>query len=206
MKFSESEVVETLEKLYEHASCELQFENHYQLLVSVMLSAQCTDKRVNQVTPPLFAAYPSFYYLAKAKQEDIEAYIHSCGFFRSKARNIIQACREITEKHNGELPGSLEQLTALSGVGRKTANVILANAHHIPAIAVDTHVFRVSNRLGIAQAKNPHQCEKQLQAFFQRDDWSYVHHALVLFGRYVCIARNPKCHSCPFSPKCPSKR
>ena len=182
--------------------CELHFKNDYELLVAVILSAQCTDKRVNEVTPILFEKYPNYHFLANAGVEDVEKIILPCGFYHNKAKNIIQASKQIEEHFNSKLPDKLEDLTTLAGVGRKTANVLISNIYHIPAIAVDTHVFRVSNRIGLAKTDNVLDCEKQLMTAIKKEHWSEMHHILVLFGRYYCKARNPLCANCVLKDVC----
>lgn len=201
MRVSKKAVLAELERLYPDAKPELTFHNPYETLVAVMLSAQCTDKQVNKVTPALFARYPGVAELAAASVEDVYPMVKSCGF-KTKASNIVQACRLIVQNHGGEVPASMEALTALPGVGQKTANVVLANAFGIPTIAVDTHVFRVSNRLGLAQAKTVEETEKQLQKAIPKKNWVAAHHWLIFHGRRVCHARNPACESCTLRPLC----
>lgn len=191
-----------LKKLFPDAICELNFKNDYELMVAVVLSAQCTDKRVNQVTPALFAKYPTFFDLANANIFDVEAIIKSCGFYHNKARNIIEASRQVCTKYNGKLPSTLEELTTLAGVGRKTANVLLSNVFRIPSIAVDTHVFRVSNRIGLSKSNDVLDCENQLMKNIRKENWSEMHHLLVLFGRYYCKARKPQCKNCVLIDVC----
>lgn len=205
MRVSKKAVLAELERLYPDAKPELTFHNPYETLVAVMLSAQCTDKQVNKVTPALFARYPGVAELAAASVEDVYPMVKSCGF-KTKASNIVQACRLIVQNHGGEVPASMEALTALPGVGQKTANVVLANAFGIPTIAVDTHVFRVSNRLGLAQAKTVEETEKQLQKAIPKKNWVAAHHWLIFHGRRVCHARNPACESCTLRPLCQTAR
>lgn len=181
--------------------CELNFENHYQLIVAVILSAQCTDKRVNQVTPQLFAKYPNVKELANADIEELKDIIRSCGFFNNKSKNLISMAKDVVSKYNGNIPSEFESLVSLSGVGRKTANVVMSVGFGKNAIAVDTHVFRVSNRLGI-NSKNPLECEKKLQKLFNQNDWTDLHYMLVLFGRYVCKAIKPDCKNCELKEFC----
>ncbi|MBQ8749173.1 MAG: endonuclease III [Clostridia bacterium] len=195
-------VTSELQKIFVDAKCELDYKDPYTLLVAVILSAQCTDKRVNLVTPTLFASYPNVYAMANAEQADIERIIHSCGFYRNKAKSIIECSKDIIAKHNGEVPNTLEELVELRGVGRKTANVVLSTIFNVPAIAVDTHVFRVSNRLGLANAKTPEECEKQLMENLPKELWSKMHQLLVLFGRYNCKSKNPSCESCSLKGIC----
>lgn len=195
-------VYSELTKLFPEAQCELSFKDEYTLLVSVILSAQCTDKRVNQVTPALFQKYPDVYALANAEPNELKEIIHSCGFYNSKAKSLIECCKDIVEKHNGKVPNTMEELIKLRGVGRKTANVVLSTAFGVPAIAVDTHVFRVSNRLGLSNAKDVRVCEKELMQVFPKERWSSAHHLMVLFGRYICKAQSPNCKDCPFKDIC----
>lgn len=190
-----------LEELYPDAKPELHFSNPYETLISVMLSAQSTDVQVNKVTPALFERYPSVQALAEASVEDVFPIVKSCGF-KSKASNIVEACRLILLRHGGQVPDTMEALTALPGVGRKTANVVLAAAFHVPAIAVDTHVFRVSNRIGLADAKSVEETERQLMQAIPKDDWIAAHHWLIYHGRRVCHARKPSCETCAVAPHC----
>ena len=201
MRFSKKAVLTELEKLYPDAGPELHFTNPYETLVAVMLSAQCTDRQVNKVTPALFERYPTVESMAQASVEDVYAMVKSCGF-KTKASNIVEACRLIMQRHGGEVPGDMKALMDLPGVGQKTANVVLANAFGIPTIAVDTHVFRVSNRIGLAQAKNVEETERQLQKAIPQKDWVKAHHWLIFHGRRVCHARNPQCASCAIQPLC----
>ncbi|MBR6571276.1 MAG: endonuclease III [Clostridia bacterium] len=201
MRFSKKAVLAELEKLYPDAKPELNFSNPYETLVAVMLSAQCTDKQVNKVTPALFERYPDVESMAVASVEDVYPMVKSCGF-KTKASNIVQACRLIMQLHGGEVPGDMKALMALPGVGQKTANVVMANAFNVPAIAVDTHVFRVSNRIGLAEAKNVEETERQLQKAIPRQDWVKAHHWLIFHGRRVCHARNPQCATCAIQPLC----
>ena len=191
-----------LKELYPDAKCELNFKTAFQLLIAVILSAQCTDARVNKVTPILFEKYGTAEEMAKAKQEDIEKIIYSCGFFRNKAKNIIACSKDIVERYNGNVPSSLDELQTLAGVGRKTANVVYSLWFKGDAIAVDTHVFRVSNRISIASAETPLEVEKILMSNFDKKEWSNLHYMLVLFGRYVCKAKNPDCEGCKLKDIC----
>lgn len=195
------EVLRLLKELYPDARPELHFSNPYETLVSVMLSAQSTDVQVNKVTPTLFAKYSTVEALAGADVDDVFQIVRSCGF-KSKAGNIVEASRLIVHRHGGQVPHTMEELTALPGVGRKTANVVLANAFHVPTIAVDTHVFRVSNRIGLADAKNVQQTEKQLMEAIPKKDWIDAHHWLIFHGRRVCRARKPACETCAIAPYC----
>lgn len=195
-------VFDQLSRLITNPVTELNYTNNFQLIVAVILSAQCTDKRVNIITKDLFEKYLTPQCLANANQEDVEKIIHSCGFFRNKAKNIILASKDIVERFGGVVPDNLEDLTTLAGVGRKTANVVLSVAFNIPTVPVDTHVFRVSNRIGLVSAKNPVETEKGLSAAFDSNLWNKLHHLLILFGRYYCTARSPKCEGCVLSSVC----
>ena len=205
MRVSKKAILAGLEELYPDARPELNFSNPYETLVAVMLSAQCTDKQVNKVTPALFERYPTVEAMAAASVEDVYPMVKSCGF-KTKATNIVEACRLIMKNHGGEVPGDMKALTSLPGVGQKTANVVLANAFGVPTIAVDTHVFRVSNRLGLAEAKNVELTEVQLQKAIPKKDWVAAHHWLIFHGRRVCHARNPECMSCTLRTLCRAAR
>ena len=195
-------VLDYLKKLFPNAKCELEFGSAFQLLVAVILSAQCTDARVNKVTPELFKYYGTPQKLALAKQEDIEKLIYSCGFYHNKAKNLISCSKDILERFGGEVPNNLAELQTLAGVGRKTANVVYSLWFDGDAIAVDTHVFRVSNRLGIAKGETPFEVEKSLMASYNKSEWSNLHYMLVLFGRYHCKAKNPECVNCKLKSIC----
>jgi endonuclease-3 len=169
-----------------------------------MLSAQCTDARVNMVTPALFQAHPDAASMATLRPEELEPFIKTCGLYRSKAKNVVAASRLLVERHGGQVPQTMAELTALPGVGRKTANVVLSVAFDQAAIAVDTHVFRVANRLGLTKAKNPAQTEMQLMKVIPQADWSDAHHWLIHHGREICHARRPECARCPLRELCPS--
>ncbi len=194
-------ILEVLERLYPDAKPELNFTNPYETLVATMLSAQCTDVQVNKVTPEVFRVYPSVEAMAQATPETLYPYVASCGF-KSKATNIVMAARSIMQNSGGQVPDTLEGLTALPGVGRKTANVVLANAFGVPAMAVDTHVFRVSNRLGLAEANSVEQTEAQLMEAIPREKWHPAHLWLILHGRRICKARKPLCAACALLPLC----
>lgn len=196
-----NEMLAILDRLYPDAAPELHFTNPYETLVATMLSAQCTDRQVNKVTPALFERYPDARAMAGADVADVYALVKSCGF-KSKAGNIVSACRLIVSDFGGDVPSTMEALTTLPGVGRKTANVVLANAFGVPTIAVDTHVFRVSNRLGLAHANNVEETEKQLQRAIPKKDWIRAHHWLIYHGRRVCHARNPACELCALRSLC----
>jgi endonuclease-3 len=195
-----------LRATYAHARTALHYQNEFQLLVAVMLSAQCTDARVNMVTPALFRAHPEAASLAALRPQDLEPFIKTCGLYRSKAKNIVAASRLLVERHGGRVPQTMAELTALPGVGRKTANVVLSVAFDQAAIAVDTHVFRVANRLGLTKAKNPVQTEEQLMKVIPEAEWSDAHHWLIHHGREICHARRPECIRCPLRPLCPSAK
>jgi len=196
------EIYDKLFSLFGERGCELNFKNNYELIVAVILSARCTDKRVNVVTKNLFAKYPNVNDLAIAGVKDVEKLIYSCGFYKNKALNIINMAKDVVERFNGVVPSGFDQLTTLSGVGRKTANVVMAVGFKKPAIAVDTHVFRVSNRLGIVDAKTPLDCELSLKKVIDEDKWSQIHHYFVLFGRYYCKSQNPSCEECILKNYC----
>ncbi|MBR1985270.1 MAG: endonuclease III, partial [Clostridia bacterium] len=173
---------------------------------AVILSARCTDKRVNIITKDLFKKYPTVFDLAKANVEELEKMIYSCGFYKNKAKNLIGMAKDVVEKFNGVVPSEFENLTTLSGVGRKTANVVMSVGFSKEAIAVDTHVFRVSNRLGLVSAKTPLECELGLQKVVEKNKWGQFHHFLVLFGRYNCKSQNPLCENCELSKFCNYKK
>lgn len=198
-------VLDILEKTYPDATTELVHKNPYELLIATMLSAQTTDKQVNKVTPGLFERFPDAKALAEADISKIESLIKTCGFYKSKARNIKEACRIIVEEYGGRVPQTMEELTDLPGVGRKTANVVLSNAFGVDAIAVDTHVFRVANRLGLAQSGDVRGTEEQLMENIPREKWSRAHHWLIHHGRRICKARRPKCEECPLAEVCSFK-
>lgn len=193
-----------LERAYPGATTALTHRNHFELLIAVILSAQCTDARVNMTTPTLFAKYPSPAALARAKQPDVEKIVKSCGFFRMKARNVIACARDLAERFDGKVPSDREQLESLAGVGRKTASVVMANAFAQPALAVDTHVFRVAHRLGITLGTTPRQVEEDLTAIVPPAKWGDATHWLILHGRAICKAPTPQCARCPVNQLCPT--
>jgi len=201
MRKNHKAILAELKRLYPDAGPELDFTNPYETLVATILSAQCTDKQVNRVTPGLFTAYPNATAMAEADVDQVYQIVMSCGF-KSKAGNIVEACKRIVTYHGGRVPTTMKDLISLPGVGRKTANVVLANAFGIPAIAVDTHVFRVSNRLGLANAKTVEQTEEQLKKAIPQTEWIFAHHWLIYHGRRVCHARSPKCGFCTLRPLC----
>ena len=191
--------------LYPDAHCELDFSTPFQLAVATILSAQCTDKRVNMVTPVLFKRYPTIESLARAKQEDVEEIIKSTGFFRNKAKSIIGLAGALTEKHGGDVPSSLDTLVTLPGIGRKTANVILGNAFNVnEGVVVDTHVGRLSTRLGLTSEIDPIKVEQVLMQQFPQDRWTMLAHLLIFHGRRVCDAKKPRCSQCTLADVCPS--
>ena len=195
-------LVDQIVSNYKDAQCELNFNNNYQLIVAVILSAQCTDKRVNQTTPTLFKKYPTVYSLAQANVQELEQIILPCGFYHNKAKNLINMAKGVVQHFGGQIPSTKPELTSLAGVGEKTANVVLATAFKVPAIAVDTHVFRVSNRLGLANATTVEKTQKQLEKNVSKKHWITLHYALVLHGRYICKAIKPQCGSCQFANNC----
>ena len=195
-------ILAALKQEFPDAKSELNFDNPYQLLVAVVLSAQCTDKRVNQVTPALFAEAPTPQDLANMSQERLQQLIHSCGFFRTKAQHLHELAVDLVEKFDGRVPSTIEELQTLSGVGRKTANVVYAVGFGGQAIAVDTHVFRVANRVGLATADNVEDTERQLMVAIPQNMWTDSHHYLLLHGRYVCKSQHPKCDVCPLQSLC----
>lgn len=197
-------VFSELLRLYPHAHCELDYRNAYELLVATILSAQCTDVRVNSVTPALFCRYPDPAAMATARREDVEALIRSTGFFRNKAKALIAACTHIQNLHGGEVPATMEDLACLHGVGRKTANVVLGNAFGLnEGVVVDTHVTRLANRMGLTQASNAVKIEQDLMRQFPPDAWTLLSHLLIWHGRRVCRARNPDCAACHLRDGCP---
>jgi endonuclease-3 len=199
-------ILDELARLYPDARTALTFETPFQLLVATVLSAQCTDRTVNRVTPELFRRWPRPEDYLGLDEATLGEAIRHCGLWRSKARNILATCRALCERHGGEVPRDLAALTALPGVGRKTANVVLANAFGVPALAVDTHVFRVAGRLGLARAATPEQAEAQLRRRIPRRLWAPAHHWLIWHGRLVCTARRPRCSACTLRPLCPTGR
>jgi len=196
-------IVQRLKRAYPDAKIALRFDTALELLVATILSAQCTDERVNAVTESLFKRYPSAESYAEASAPTLERDIHATGFFRAKARSLIGMGKGLVERHGGEVPRTLEDLTALPGVGRKTANVVLGNAFGVPALAVDTHVFRVSQRLGLAKADDPEEVHDQLCRVIPRAAWTQATHLLIIHGRQVCRARTPACPDCPVADLCP---
>lgn len=195
-------IVNILKKMYPDAKCELDHSSTFELLVATILSAQCTDVRVNIITKELYKKHNTPKDFAQLTYEELEGMIKSCGVYRNKAKSIINTSRILLDKYAGAVPENYEELINLPGVGRKTANVVLSNAFGVDAIAVDTHVFRVSNRLGLADAKNVLETEKQLMNNIDKDMWIRTHHNLIFHGRQICIARKPKCDQCELLPLC----
>ncbi len=193
-----------LAKTYPDAECALEHDNAYQLLVATILSAQCTDERVNMTTPELFEKYPTVEDLAASQQADVEKIIKSCGFYRNKAKSIRGAARAIVDEHDGHVPRTMEELTRLSGVARKTANVVLGNVYDINVgVVVDTHVKRLANRMGFAEQSNGDKIERDLMALFPRKNWTMLSHLLIWHGRRICTARKADCDNCPVDNDCP---
>ena len=200
-------IIRRLRKEYPDAHCELDFKSPYQLLVATILSAQCTDKRVNMVTPKLFATYATPKAMAEAPPEKVEEIIKTTGFFRAKTRSLQGMSEALVDRHGGDVPDTMDELTALRGVGRKTANVVLGNAFEkSEGIVVDTHVGRVSVRLGLTNETDPVKVEEKLMALVPRRDWTIFSHLLIFHGRRVCVARLPKCGECVLNDVCPSRR
>lgn len=197
---------EGLDQMVPDPKCELEFENNFQLLVAVILSAQCTDKRVNMVTKQLFKTLKTPQDFADVPQNVLEEMIHSCGFYHNKAKSIKKASVDILTRFGGEVPENFDDLLTLAGVGRKTANVVMAVGFKKDALAVDTHVLRVSNRLGLVKTQDAHKCEMALKNYFPQSSWSRVHHQMVLFGRYICKAQKPDCEKCVFNVWCANSR
>ena len=196
-------IIDALNARYPDALCALHYKKDYELMIAVRLSAQCTDARVNLVTPALFEAYPTLEALANAQISDIEGYIHSCGFYRQKAKDIVLACQMLLKEYGGKVPGTMEQLLKLPGVGRKTANLLLGDLYAVPgSVVCDTHCIRICGRLGLSKGKEPEKVETQLRAILPPEESSDFCHRIVLFGRDLCTARNPKCAQCPLAIYC----
>lgn len=193
MKARTKKIVDILKETYPDAKCELNYGTPLQLLIATILSAQTTDKKVNEVTKDLFKDYPDLDSLLTLTNEELEKRIKQIGLYRNKSKNLILMFNQLKEKFNGEVPKTMEEITSLAGAGRKTANVVLSNAFNVPSIAVDTHVFRVSNRLKLADSENVLEVEKQLQKELPKKEWTLMHHLLIFHGRRCCSARNPKC-------------
>ena len=198
------DILRILEEKYPQSLCALHYRKDYELMIAVRLSAQCTDARVNQVTPALFAAYPTLEAMAAAPIADVENYVRSCGFYKHKARDIVLACQMLLRDYGGKVPGTMEALLKLPGVGRKTANLLLGDIYGVPgSVVCDTHCIRICGRLGLSQGKEPEKVEKQLRAILPPEKSSNFCHRIVLFGREICTARNPKCGQCPLALFCP---
>ena len=198
-----AQILDQLEQAHPEAKCALDYRNPFQLVAATILSAQCTDERVNMVTPRLFATFPDARAMARAKPERLEEIIRSTGFFRSKAKSLIGCARGLVERHGGEVPRTMAEMVKLPGVGRKTASVVLGHAYDIAeGIAVDTHVLRVTNRLGIAKAEDPLEVERQLMKIIPRERWTRTTDLVIFHGRKVCTARNPACGRCPVFALC----
>jgi endonuclease-3 len=195
-------ILDTLAKMYPDAHCELEFRNPFELLIATILSAQSTDRQVNKVTKGLFEKFPTPEAMLTLTEDELAEYIRGLGLFRNKSKNILKTCQILVEKYGGEVPKERKLLEELPGVGRKTANVVLSNAFGIPALAVDTHVQRVSNRLALADSENVLETERQLMKRVPREEWSDTHHRIIWHGRRVCSARNPKCSMCDLLPYC----
>ena len=202
MKKRTKEILDILKETYPDAKCELNYETPFQLLVATILSAQTTDKKVNEVTKDLFKEYPDVDSFLKLTNEELEERIKQIGLYRNKAKNLVLMCRQLKENFNGEVPKTMEEIMSLAGAGRKTANVVLSNAFGVPSIAVDTHLFRVSNRLDLANSENVLEVEKQLMKEIPKREWSLTHHLLIFHGRRCCTAKKPKCSECPLNHIC----
>lgn len=206
MESNIDKILNYFDNKFPNAKCELEYSSPYQLLVAVILSAQCTDKRVNQVTETLFKLAPTPEKMLELGEENLKKIIHSCGFYNNKSKSIMSATKSIIEKYNGQVPNNMEQLSSLSGVGRKTANVVLAEAFNIPSIAVDTHVLRVSKRLGLTNENStPEKCEQDLLKIVPKSKQAKFHIQAVWFGRYFCKAIKPECETCELKSICKRK-
>ena len=196
-------IIEALKKAYPDPQCALHYKADYELMIAVRLSAQCTDERVNQVTPGLFDRFPTLNDFAEADVAEVEELVHSCGFYRHKARDIVLACQMLRDEYGGKVPNNMDDLLRLPGVGRKTANLLLGDLYKAPgSVVCDTHCIRITNLLGLAKGKEPEKVEKQLRAILPPEESSDFCHRIVLHGRAVCIARRPQCGSCPLAPWC----
>ena len=203
MKEKVDSIIEILKKRYPDALCALHYEKDYELMIAVRLSAQCTDARVNLVTPALFAAYPTLEAMAAADIADVEDYVRSCGFYKHKARDIVLGCQMLLTDFGGRVPGTMEELLKIPGIGRKTANLLLGDIHKKPgAIVCDTHCIRICGRLGLSEGKDPEKVERQLRLILPPEESNDFCHRIVLFGREVCTARKPKCDECPLAIHC----
>lgn len=203
MKKKVTAIIDALKLRYPQAPCALNYQKDYELLIAVRLSAQCTDARVNLVTPALFAAYPTLEAMANADIAHVEDLVHSCGFYKHKARDIVLACQMLLSDYDGRVPDTMEKLLRLPGVGRKTANLLLGDLYSIPgSVVCDTHCIRICGKLGLSTGKDPEKVEQQLRKLLPPEESSDFCHRIVLFGREICTARNPKCHDCPLAPHC----
>ena len=203
VNFTEKEIIEGLKKHFPEPWIDLKFSNAFELLVATILAAQATDKKVNEVTEVFFKKYPTPESIAKTPLKQIEEDIKQINFYKRKAKLLKECCKVLVKEFGGVVPDTLEELVKLPGVGRKTANVILVNAFNKPAIVVDTHVKRVSQRLGLTTSNNPDKIERDLMNFFSKENWVYISKAMVLFGRYICKSKNPKCKECALKDICP---
>ena len=203
MKEKVDAIIGILKERYADAPCALHYNKDYELMIAVRLSAQCTDARVNLVTPALFAAYPTLEAMAAADIADVEHFVHSCGFYKHKARDIVLGCQMLLADYGGKVPGTMEQLLKIPGVGRKTANLLLGDLYGTPgSVVCDTHCIRICGRLGLSTGTEPEKVEKQLRAILPPEESSDFCHRIVLFGRDCCTARNPDCAHCPLRPHC----
>ncbi len=197
-----SKKLELLKEMHPNAGCELHFGSVFELLVAVMLSAQCTDKRVNMITDELFKVYNTPEQFASLTLDELKPYIFSCGFFNNKGKNIIETSKTLVEKYGGKVPSEFDELVALPGVGRKTASVVTCVGFDEPAMPVDTHVFRVARRLGLSDGNTPEKVESDLKKIFPKEEWNAAHHTMIFHGRYVCDSRKPKCGECLLKSVC----
>ena len=203
MKEKVNAIIEELKKAYPEPKCALDYRKDYQLMISVRLAAQCTDARVNMITPALFERFPSLEAFAEADVAEVEEYVKSCGFYRHKARDIVLACKMVLEKFGGKVPSTMEELLSIPGVGRKTANLILGDLYGVPgSVVCDTHCIRITNLLGLARGKEPEKVETQLSKILPPEESNDFCHRLVLHGRAVCVARRPQCQNCTLAPWC----
>ena len=203
MKNKVDAIIALLKDRYPDPACALHYKKDYELMISVRLAAQCTDARVNLVTPALFAAYPTLEAMAAADVQDVENYVRTCGFFRQKAKDIVLGCQMLLNEYNGKVPDTMEKLLKIPGVGRKTANLLLGDLYSVPgSVVCDTHCIRICGRLGLSKGKEPEKVEQQLRKILPPDESSDFCHRIVWFGREVCTARNPKCGECPLAPYC----
>ena len=203
MKEKALHIIEALKEAYPDPMCALQYDHDYQLLIAVRLAAQCTDERVNQVTPALFERFPTLNDFAEADVAEVEQYVHSCGFYRHKARDIVLACQMLRDEFGGKVPDNMTDLLSIPGVGRKTANLLLGDLYAAPgSVVVDTHCIRITNLLGLSKGKEPEKIEHQLRAILPPEESSDFCHRIVLHGRAVCVARRPQCANCTLAPWC----